>query len=167
MNFNETSFIEAIRQILDLQRNDAIRDRIFGTLELEVLDCDEENRQWSEFLYKKKEQHLNPYNGIHGGIACTIADSCMGSTLSAATQSLPSTTDISISYLEPMTADEYVVRVDIKKTGKRLAACTVEIKERDTDKLCVTAMGKFILVKKDILADEEASLLLKEQNGQN
>lgn len=167
MNFNEISFREAIEHILDLQGNDTLKSRIFGSLELEVLACDEENRIWSEFIYRKKEQHLNPYNGIHGGIACTIADSCMGSTLCALTQNLPSTTDMSVSYLEPMTADEFVVRVDIKKTGKRLAACTCEIKEKDTDKLCVSVMGKFILVKKDILADEESSMLLKEQNGQD
>lgn len=166
MDFKETSFREALSQVLKVQRSEAIKNRIFGTLDLQVADCDEENRTWSEFLYKKQEYHLNPYNGIHGGIACTIADSCMGSTLSASLQKLPSTTDISVSFLEPMTAEEYLIRVDIKKAGKTLAACTCEIKEKDTGKLCVTVMGKFIIVKKDILAAEEASMLLKEQNDQ-
>ncbi len=166
MDFKEMSFKEVIRQILEVQKNDNLKDRILGTLDLHIENCDEENRTWAEFTYKKREYHLNPYNGIHGGIACTIADSCMGFTLCAATQKLPSTTDISISYLEPMTADEYIIRVDVKKTGKTLAACTCEIREKETGKICVNVMGKFILVKKDILADEEASMMLKEQNGQ-
>jgi len=160
------SFKEAIGQILEVQNSDRLKDRVLGTLNLQIENCDEDNREWAEFTYAKKECHLNPYNGIHGGIACTIADSCMGFTLCAATQKLPSTTDISISYLEPMTADEYIIRVDIKKTGKTLAASTCEIRERETGKICINAMGKFILVKKDILADEEASRLLNEQNGQ-
>lgn len=166
MDFKETTFREALDQVLKVQQSDAIKNRIFGTLDLQVADCDEENRRWSEFTYKKREQHLNPYNGIHGGIACTIADSCMGSTLSASLQQLPSTTDMSVSFLEPMTAEEYQIRVDIKKTGRTLAACSCEIKEKDTGKLCVSVMGRFIMVKKDILAVEEASMLLKEQNGQ-
>ena len=65
-----------------------------------------------------------------------------------------------------MTADDYLIRVDIKKIGKTLAACTCEISEKESGKLCVTAMGKFIFVKKDILADGEASMLLKEQKKQ-
>lgn len=163
MDFKEISLGEAIKQILDLQRNDALKERIFGTLELSVNACDEENRKWAEYLYKTKECHLNPYNGIHGGIACTIADSCMGSTLCAATQILPSTTDMSVSFLEPMNAQEYIIRVDIKQLGRRMAACTCEIRDKETGKLCVNVMGRFVLVKKDILADEESSMLLKEQ----
>ena len=165
MNFKQISFREALAQVINTQRNEALKERIFGSLDLQIERVDEENRKWTELSYRKQECHLNPYNGIHGGIACTIADSCMGSTLCAVTQCLPSTTDISISYLEPMTAEEYLIRVDIKKIGKTLGACTCEIREKESGKLCVTVMGKFIFVKKDILADEEASMLLKEQNS--
>ena len=149
MNFRDVSFREALAQVIETQRKEALKERIFGSLDLQIEAVDEEERKWAEFSYKKKERFLNPYNGLHGGIACTIADSCMGSTLCAATQSLPSTTDISVSFLEPITA----------------AASTCEIREKESGKLCVTVMGRFIFAKKDILADEEASMLLKEQNA--
>ena len=165
MNFRDVSFREALAQVIETQRKEALKERIFGSLDLQIEAVDEEERKWAEFSYKKKERFLNPYNGLHGGIACTIADSCMGSTLCAATQSLPSTTDISVSFLEPITAEEYLIRVDIKKVGRTLAASTCEIREKESGKLCVTVMGRFIFAKKDILADEEASMLLKEQNA--
>lgn len=164
MKFNEQDFKDALMQVMDAHRSEKMKQRILGSFDLQLEGCDEDARSWAEFSYIKQEQYLNPYDGVHGGVACTLADSCMGSTLCAATQLLPSTTDISISYLNPMTADEYMIHVDIKKVGRQLAACTCEISEKNTGKLCVTAMGKFILIRKDILADQSASMLLKEQH---
>ena len=164
MDFSEISLREALEQVLDTQNGEVLKNRINATLSLIVAGCDEENSEWVDFLYRSQELHLNPYNGVHGGIACTLADTCMGMTLCAATQALPSTTDMSVSYLNPMPAGEYIIRVYIKKIGKQLAAATCEIRSLESGKLCVTSMGKYTLVRKDILADERASMLLKEQN---
>lgn len=164
MDFKTISFKESINQVLNVQMTDLMKKRILATLGLEVADCDEEKRAWAQYIYRSQELHLNPYDGVHGGIACTIADSCMGTTICAATQTLPSTTDISASFLSPMPKGEYLVRVEIKKTGKQLASATCEIKSLASGGLCVIATGRFVLVRKDILADDNASELLKEQN---
>ncbi len=151
------TFTEVLNEIISSHKNEKMKKRILASINLKLIGCDEENRSWAEYLYKKQEKFLNPYDGVHGGIACTLADSCMGDTLCGATQALPSTTDLSVSFVRPMTGDAFVIRVDIKMIGRQLAACVCEIKDRATGKLCVQAMGKFILVKKDLLADEEAS----------
>ena len=157
MDFSKMTFHEVIEEVLSAQLTGKMSGRIIADLELSLIDCDGENRLWADYLYKKKENHLNPYDGVHGGIACTIADTCMGNTICAATQSLPSTTDLSVSYLKPMNADSFRIHVEIRKTGKQLVAANCSIYELESGRLCVDSMSKYILVKKDILADEEAS----------
>lgn len=157
MDFSKMSFGDAITEVLKAQENEKVKDRILGSLNIKPAECDEESRLWAEYIYKKQEKYLNPYDGVHGGIACTLVDSCMGTTLCAATQELPSTTDLQTSFLRPMTGEAFRIRVDIKMIGRQLAAANCDIFDETSGKLCAQAMGKFILVKKDILADEEAS----------
>ena len=157
MDFSKMTYREVLEEITAAHHSEKVAGRILDVLDLKILDCDEENRAWVDYYYKKQEQFLNPYNGIHGGVACVLADSCMGNSICGATQTLPSTTDMSVSYLRPMTAEEYRIHVEIRKVGKSLAAARCSIFEYGTDMLCVDAMAKFILVKKDILADEESS----------
>ena len=152
MEFRSDTFKGRIEEILALEQSEKLKNRIFGRLNLQVIECDEEKRLWADYYYESKEEFLNPYDGVHGGAACAMADSCMGTTICASAGELPSTTDISISYLRPMMGKGYRIHCEIKKTGKTLVACACEISDMETNALCVTVMGKFILVKKDILA---------------
>jgi len=156
------TFEELIEQILDVQGAGRFGQRVLGSFGLRLAACDEEEKKWADYLYSTQEQYLNIYEGIHGGIACTLADSCMGMTVCAATGTLPSTTDISVSFLRPMTAPEYRIHVEIKKPGKQLAAAVCEITDAGTGALCITAMGKFILVRKNLVSDEHVETVMKQ-----
>ena len=164
MDFKDFTFSECIQKVLDAQRTEKSQNRINNILNLQPVSCDEENRAWADYTYEKQEMFLNPYDGVHGGIACVLADTCMGMTVCASTQIPPSTTDLQISYLNPMQGDTYRIHAVITKVGKQLAGTTCEIWDNDSGKLCVTAMAKYTLIRKNILADESASRLMKEEN---
>ncbi|MBQ9815282.1 MAG: PaaI family thioesterase [Lachnospiraceae bacterium] len=164
MDFLEMSFSECIQRVLDAQKAEIYKNRINNIINLQLEKCDEDNRMWADFTYAKQEMFLNPYNGVHGGIACVLADTCMGMTVSASIQTPPSTTDLQVSYLAPMQGETFRIHADIRKIGKQLVGTTCEIWDMDSGKLCLTAMAKYMLVKKNILADKGASRLMKEEH---
>lgn len=151
---------EILEQVVAAQQSGMLKERLIGLLEFKVIDCDDEELEWADFLYESKENFLNVYNWVHGGISAAIADSCMGMTVSAASQQPPSTTDLSVSYLRPMQGETFRIHVEIKKLGKQLASAMCEISDGETGDLCVTAMGRYMLMRKTILADERSKKLL-------
>lgn len=141
------TYKELLEEALDNQRkSETQKARMNASLELHVLDCDEEKRSWVDYSYELKECHLNPYGGIHGGVACALADTCGGVAIAMACGRMPSTTDLSCSYIRPMLGKSFRIRVDITQIGNKLAACNCSIYDRDGDKLCVTCMLKYILL---------------------
>ncbi|MDO4491313.1 MAG: PaaI family thioesterase [Lachnospiraceae bacterium] len=141
------SFRKALEAVLEGQRSDErLKGRMNASLDLQVLDCDEEHRQWAEYAYDLKEMHLNPYDGIHGGVICALTDTCGGVTIAVAAGRMPSTTDLSCSYLRPMNGQHFRIRVELTLLGNRLAGCSCSVYDRDSDKLLVTSMLKYILL---------------------
>lgn len=141
------SFKNSLAAALESQRSSEVqKKRMNASLDLHVLDCDEENRSWAEYSYVLKEEHLNPYNGIHGGIICAIADTCGGVSIAVASGRMPSTTDLSCSYLRPMNGKSFRIRIDLNQIGNRLAGCSASFYDAETGALCVTCMLKYILL---------------------
>lgn len=141
------SFKEALEAALNSQRSNEIQKRrMNASLDLHVLDCDEENKSWAEYSYELKECHLNPYDGIHGGVICALADTCGGVAIAVVSGRMPSTTDLSCSYLRPMNGNSFRIRVDLNQIGNRLAGCSCSVYEQESGKLCVTCMLKYILL---------------------
>ena len=161
MEYNEMTFKEVLEHAIEAHKSERLKNRIIADLDLKIIDCDEEKREWADYYYEAQEKYYNPYDGIHGGVACVIADTCMGQTIAAATQTLPSTTDMSISYHRPMNGRAYRIHVELKKTGKQLVSTGCEVFDYDTGKLCVSLMAKYIFVKKSLVGEEEAARLLK------
>lgn len=145
------SFREALEAALDSQRSSEVhKKRMNASLDLHVLDCDEEKKSWAEYSYEVKECHLNPYDGIHGGVICALADTCGGVTIAVASGRMPSTTDLSCSYLRPMNGRGFRIRIDLNQMGNRLSGCSCSIFELETGKLCVTCMLKYIMLNKPL-----------------
>ena len=161
MNVLEMPYKEALQQVLEVQQSEKLKNRVFGSLNIKVIDCDEEERKWADFRYEAQEQYLNPYDGVHGGMSCVIGDSCMGTAICAATAGLPSTTDMSVSYYNPMPISTYRIHVEIKKEGKQLVGTVCDIIDEKTGILCVSLMAKYIIVAKNILADKSAADLMR------
>ncbi len=141
------SFRAALEAALEGQKNNGVqKNRFNASLDLKVLDCDEENRSWVDYMYERKEEHLNPYDGIHGGVICGLADTCAGVSIAVASGHMPSTTDLSCSYLRPMLGNRFRIHVDLNQIGHRLAGSSCSIYEMESRKLCVTSMLKYVLM---------------------
>lgn len=147
----EQVFRKGLEEALEGQRgNKEQKKRMNASLDLHVLGCDEEKRSWAEFSYELKECHLNPYNGIHGGVICALADTCGGVAIAVASGRMPSTTDLSCSYLRPMNGNSFRIRVDLNQIGNQLAGCSCSVFEQESGKLCVTCMLKYVLMNRAV-----------------
>jgi len=74
------------------------------------------------------EDHFNPWGTVHGGLAATLLDSCMGlaiqSTVEKGTAS--TTLEFKISFIRPITADTGPIRAEGKVLGSGRRAGTAE-----------------------------------------
>ena len=139
-----TSFKENAENVIKRNfESDLLKERLNAKLGLKVLDCDEENHTWMDFLFEPEELHLNQYDGIHGGITCSVLDACCGIAVWADKKTLPSTTDMSVSFIKPMPRGKYRIHVDLTSKGNRLAGGVGTIINMETEEVCATGMMKY------------------------
>lgn len=140
-----------LQAALEGQRSSELqKNRMNAGLDLQVLDCDEVNSSWADYTYEKKEEHLNPYDGIHGGVICALADTCAGVTIAVVSGRMPSTTELSCSYLRPMNGTSYRIHVELNQLGNQLAGSTCSIVDLTTGKLCATCMLRYVLLNRPV-----------------
>jgi uncharacterized protein (TIGR00369 family) len=139
---NKAELINNIEEVIKQQQSQP--DRLNGMLGLILLDCSAEDK-WIEFGFEAKEWCLNPYDGVHGGIICSIMDTAMGMGAVALTQHFVSTTEIMVSYLRPMKGSKFRIRVEYTHMGKRLIRCNCKVLDSSDDSICATAMGSFVI----------------------
>ena len=74
------------------------------------------------------EGHFNPWGTVHGGLAATLLDSCMGLAIqSTVGRGVGSTTlEFKISFIRPITADTGPIRAEGKVLGSGRRAGTAE-----------------------------------------
>jgi uncharacterized protein (TIGR00369 family) len=74
------------------------------------------------------ERHLNPAGTVHGGLAATMLDSCMGLAIqSALEKGVGSTTlEFKVSFLRPITADTGSIRAEGKVISRGRRVGTAE-----------------------------------------
>ena len=65
----------------------------------------------ASFIYHKKDNHLNNYDALHGGIIASIFDVAMGIGCAALSNSMVTTTDMSMSFLRPARGDNFRIIV--------------------------------------------------------
>lgn len=137
--------LELAKEITDALERNAKRwpQRVNHMLGLSLTDCSREER-YVECEFTSQDWMKNPYDGVHGGIISSVADTCMGLGAVAFSQHYITTTDLSVSFLKAMMGDSYLVRVEYTQVGKRMIRCMAKITDKKTGALCVTAMGSFM-----------------------
>ena len=95
------------------------------------------------FSLEPAEWMFNPIGSVHGGIAATVLDSCMGcavqTTLPAGTGY--TTSDLQVRYVRPMSAETGLVHAEgtIVHSGRRQATAEGRLIAVATGKLIATA----------------------------
>lgn len=118
--------------------------RLLAWLDMKLVDCSKEEN-FAEFSFDSVEWGLNPYGGIHGGIICSLFDTSIGVGAVAYTQKNVSTTDITVSYLKPMTGPRYIFRAEYSQIGRRMARAIGKAIDPETGVVCATAMASFVM----------------------
>jgi uncharacterized protein (TIGR00369 family) len=82
-----------------------------------------------------KEIHLNPWGTVHGGLAATMLDSCMGLAIqSTFDKSIGSTTlEFKISFVRPITPETGPIRAEgtVISRGRRVGTAEGRVIDRD------------------------------------
>lgn len=127
--------------------NRAYPNRLNASLELTFSHClREEKGAEVDFYYTRKEIHLNPYGGVHGGMVCTVFDTAMGLGCVALCGHLVTTTDLSTSYLRALNGEHYRIHVKYNHIGGRLINCTGYMYDTDSGELCATCMATYMQI---------------------
>ncbi len=147
----DVQFINNIQKIID----NVIRqpERMNAHLDLKIKDASMEEK-FAEYIFDVKDWALNPYDGVHGGATCAAFDSAMGITAVALTGRFVSTTDLTVSYLKPMTGKQFLFQIEFTQVGRTMARFTGKAIDTETGVLCATAMSSFVLLEmsaKDML----------------
>jgi uncharacterized protein (TIGR00369 family) len=81
-----------------------------------------------------KEMHLNPWGTVHGGLAATMLDSCMGLAIqSTLDKSIGSTTlEFKISFVRPITPETGPIRAEgtVISRGRRVGTAEGRVIDR-------------------------------------
>jgi uncharacterized protein (TIGR00369 family) len=82
-----------------------------------------------------KEMHLNPWGSVHGGLAATMLDSCMGLAIqSTLNKGIGSTTlEFKISFVRSITPETGVVQAEgtVISRGRRVGTAEGRVIDRD------------------------------------
>ena len=82
-----------------------------------------------------KEIHLNPWGTVHGGLAATMLDSCMGLAIqSTLDKSIGSTTlEFKISFVRPVTPETGPIRAEgtVISRGRRVGTAEGRVIDRE------------------------------------
>lgn len=138
--------IEFAKEMEEIAGSSALQPARFNhMLGLQLLDCSREER-WVEMIFEVGEWCKNPSGGVHGGVICSLFDTATGMGAVALTQMNVTTTDLSVSFLKPFTEQQYVFHIDYTNVGRRMVRAMGKAYEKESGKLCATAMGSFMVI---------------------
>ena len=92
----------------------------------------------SEFLIPAQEKHLNPHQGVHGGVIASIIDAaCYWATYSEMdTENALTTVELKINYLSSARAGQSLIAIGTAvKSGKTLGVAEARVAEKDSGRL--------------------------------
>jgi uncharacterized protein (TIGR00369 family) len=105
---------------------------IAGTLGYDIVEA--ENGR-VVVVVEPNDRHLNPAGTVHGGLAATLLDSCMGLAIqSTLDRGVGSTTlEFKISFLRPITLETGPIRAEgrVISRGRRVGAAEGWVKDED------------------------------------
>lgn len=123
-------------------------ERLNALIKPEFIKCSSEE-QSAEISFSVEDWQLNPRAILHGGMIATIFDVALGA-LAHYTYSKGglSTTDLTVSYIRPVSADSVSVKAVIKASGNTLVRVYGEMYSKDSGKLAATAMATYIPIQR-------------------
>ena len=119
-------------------------ERFNAALGVRYMDCGVEPAPFADFLYQAKEEHRNPYGGIHGGIISSLVDYCTGTGAVAVTRHFVTTVDLSVSYLRALNGENFRIRVEYTHVGGRMISALARVIDLDSGELCATSQLNFM-----------------------
>jgi uncharacterized protein (TIGR00369 family) len=101
------------------------------------------------FQCELDESVYNPIGMVHGGLACTLADTVIGCAVHTTLEAGVAYTsiDLNVSYLRPITLASSPIRATglVTKPGRRVAFARAEIVDAE-GKLVATAVGSCLIM---------------------
>jgi uncharacterized protein (TIGR00369 family) len=100
------------------------------------------------FCCEPDESTYNPIGTVHGGLACTLADTVTGCAVQSVLEpgSSYTTIDIAVSFLRPVTLASGMLRATgvVTRSGRRVAFATAEVQDAD-GRLVATATSSLLI----------------------
>jgi len=99
----------------------------------------------SEVYLKIKDEFLQHFGNVHGGILATLLDSSMAAAVNSMLDDnvFTVTAEMNIQYIRPATGSFLIGRGDVIKNGKTITSCKSEI-FNEKDELIAFATGTFV-----------------------
>ncbi len=130
---------------MDLKTKETNIPRMNQMLDPQIIEYDK-SKMTSVIAFVTKDWQRNTKGEIHGGVISAIFDTAMGYTaayMSGKTEI--STTDLSISYIRPMSKEDMlIVYSKVQKMGRTLIRVTAEGFSKNTDKIVATSQATFL-----------------------
>jgi uncharacterized protein (TIGR00369 family) len=99
----------------------------------------------SEVYLKIKDEFLQHFGNVHGGILATLLDSSMASAVNSMLDDnvFTVTAEMNIQYIRPAMGSFLIGRGEVIKNGKTITSCKSEI-FNERDELIAFATGTFV-----------------------
>ena len=120
-------------------------ERFNHRLGLRLLDCSRKEA-FVEMAFTAGQWCRNPGGGVHGGVIASLFDTTTGMGAVGLTGMNVTTTDLSVSFLKPFNNEEYIFHIDYTNVGRRMVRGMGKAFDKETGKLCATAMGSFMVI---------------------
>ncbi|MBQ2678287.1 MAG: PaaI family thioesterase [Firmicutes bacterium] len=115
----------------------------------EVINCGADGKDvkyHAEFIYEPKEEHLNPYGGVHGGFIGIVFDTALGMASASVVEKHIATTDMSVSYLRALWGNKFRVTCDYDHIGAHMIHGIGKMIDEKTGKVCATCLISYAIL---------------------
>ncbi len=115
----------------------------------EVINCGTDGkdvRYHAEFIYEPREEHLNPYGGVHGGFIGIVFDTALGMASASVCEKHIATTDMSVSYLRALWGKKFRVTCDYDHMGAHMIHGIGKMIDEKTGRVCATCLISYAIL---------------------
>lgn len=104
-----------------------------------------EERFWVDFSFKADPSHWNVYEILHGGVAATLFDDCIGIAGSVARgEQYVTTSSMSLEYVRAMKGKKFRLHTEITHVGGHMVTGHGEFYD-EKGRLCVSCMVSYTI----------------------
>lgn len=119
---------------------------IHNQIRQEFLDGEaQDGRFWADYTFRADDRHWNSYGIMHGGVAATLLDDCLGiSCCIACGERYITTSSMALEYTRAMKGKKFRIHTEITHAGGHMVTGTGMIYD-EKDRLCVSCMISFFI----------------------